>query len=184
MKHPASSERQGQAPLQGEVEVFLKPGEYFVGDARYRIRTLLGSCVSITLWHPELRIGAMSHFLLSERGKQADGPPDARYGEEALQLMLTELKQRGVPPLQCEAKIFGGGEMFPHHRGLLTQTHVGRKNGEAARLLLEKQGIGVCSESLFGVGHRKIVFDVSNGHVWAQQIKPAEAMPSHRKPRS
>lgn len=48
-------------------EVYLLPGEYFVGDARYRIRTVLGSCVSITLWHRPLRIGAMSHFLLSER---------------------------------------------------------------------------------------------------------------------
>lgn len=48
-------------------EVYLLPGEYFVGDARYRIRTVLGSCVSITLWHRRLRIGAMSHFLLSER---------------------------------------------------------------------------------------------------------------------
>ena len=47
------------------IDVFLMPGEHFVGDARHRIRTLLGSCVSITLWHPQRRVGAMSHFLLT-----------------------------------------------------------------------------------------------------------------------
>ena len=46
------------------TNIFLLPGEHFTGDARHRISTLLGSCVSITLWHPQLQVGAMSHFLL------------------------------------------------------------------------------------------------------------------------
>ena len=39
------------------IDIFLQPGEYFVGDADYQIRTMLGSCVSMTLWHPGKRIG-------------------------------------------------------------------------------------------------------------------------------
>jgi chemotaxis protein CheD len=27
------------------------------------------------------------------------------------------------------------------------------------------------SESLFGIGHRQIIFDVSNGDVWAYQVQ-------------
>lgn len=151
--------------------VFLNPGEYFVGDARHRIRTLLGSCVSITLWHPGLRMGAMSHFLLSDRSASMTGPLDARYGAEALQLMFLELQRQGVAPQECDAKIFGGGDMFPQYRGHATPITVGRKNGEAARQLLESCGIRVKSESLFGQGHRRILFDVHSGHVWARQIK-------------
>ena len=49
------------------MEVFLQPGEHFVGDEYYRLRTILGSCVSITLWNRARRIGAMCHFLLSQR---------------------------------------------------------------------------------------------------------------------
>ena len=164
-----------------EITVFLNPGEYFVGDARHRIRTLLGSCVSITLWHPERRIGAMSHFLLSERSSKVIGPLDARYGKEALSLMLAELARQGVDPRDCLAKIFGGGDMFPQHSGMTNAAQVGRRNGEAARSLLEAQGIRVCSESLFGVGHRKIMFDVKSGHVWARQVKPVDALLNHNE---
>ncbi len=155
------------------IDIFLQPGEYFVGDADYRIRTLLGSCVSITLWHPTLRIGAMSHFLLSSRGGRRVSELDARYGDEAMCLMSRELKRAKVPLAECQAKIFGGGNMFPRH-SRHDATSVGQKNGEAARHLLDSYGIQVTSESLFGVGHRQIIFNVNNGDVWARQIKPVD----------
>lgn len=167
-------------PSSSRLEVFLLPGAYFVGDHRHRIRTLLGSCVSITLWHPTLRVGAMSHFLLSSRVRTAPAsycPPDPRYGEEAMALMLEGLKEQGVPHNQCQAKIFGGGEMFPHVKSAAAQG-VGRKNGESARRLLEAHQISVHSESLFGHGHRRIVFDVANGDVWSHQVGPSVVHPS------
>ncbi len=160
------------------MDIFLAPGELFVGDFNFQIRTILGSCVSITLWHPGLRIGGMSHFLLPTRGTAAGGPElDGRYGDEALQLMFADLRAAGVNPQQCEAKIFGGGNMFPgnqHSRGhQQVGIHVGQRNGEAARALLKAHQIGVVSESLFGIGHRQIVFDVSKGDVWARQVRPS-----------
>ena len=52
-----------------QMEVFLQPGEYAVCDASTRIRTVLGSCISMTLWSPLQRVGAMSHCLLPTRGR-------------------------------------------------------------------------------------------------------------------
>lgn len=49
---------------------------------------------------------------------------------------------------------------------------IGERNGKAARTLLQRHNIKVVSESLFGVGHRQIVFDISTGHVWGHQVKP------------
>lgn len=158
------------------VEVYLRPGETFVGDARHRVRTLLGSCVSITLWHPRMHVGAMSHFLLGERrGREARRPldEDGRYAPEALDLMLTKLQRRGVAPQACQAKLFGGGDMFPG-RPRQQALHVGRRNGELAQALLAEHGIPVMSQSLFGVGHRHIVFDIANGDVWSRQTALAE----------
>jgi chemotaxis protein CheD len=157
------------APL---MDIFLLPGELFVADAGYQIRTILGSCVSITLWHPRLHIGGMSHFLLPTRGASSTAPKelDGHYGDEALELMFRDLRANGVEPRQCEAKIFGGGNMFPGRMKVEGQ-HVGRRNGEAARELLAQHSIPVVKESLFGVGHRQIIFDVSKGDVWARQVK-------------
>ena len=152
------------------IEVFLMPGESFVGDADYRIRTMLGSCVSITLWSRQRRIGAMSHFLLSTRGKRGR-ELNGKYGDEAVLLMLKELCRRGVAPPECEAKIFGGASMLPD-AGADTM-HVGQKNGATARQLMEQLGIPVVSESLYGIGHRNIIFDIASGDVWARQVNLA-----------
>lgn len=159
------------AKLKDLIDIFLQPGEYFVADADYQMRTMLGSCVSITLWHPATRIGAMSHFLLPERSQAMVevAALDPRYGDEALALMLAELARAGIRASDCQGKIFGGGNMFPSHsrRGA---AHVGRKNGEAARALLRGHGVPIVSESLFGTGHRQIIFNVSNGDVWSHQV--------------
>lgn len=152
-------------------EIFLHPGQYHVGHEDCRIHTVLGSCVSITLWHPDLRIGAMSHFLLSSRGPKTPGELDARYAEEAMSLMLRDLGRERVNPRECQAKLFGGGNMFPSATGPNIE-NVGRKNGEAARMLVRMHNIPIVSESLFGVGHRTIIFDIASGDVWQRQAKP------------
>lgn len=163
-----------------KIELFLPPGGCLVSDAAHRVCTLLGSCVSITLWHPVRRIGAMSHFLLSSRNAKPQAELDGRYGEEALSMMLRELERRAVPPEECQAKIFGGGNMFP---GQPSGLDVGRANGETARRLLRLHGIGIVSESLFGIGHRQIMFDVGSGDVLVRQVKPVgiDEMTSRQK---
>ncbi|WP_187363102.1 chemotaxis protein CheD [Massilia aquatica] len=154
-------------PHASVIDIFLQPGDYFVGDAEFRVRTLLGSCVSITLWHPGSRVGAMSHFLLPGRSK--DGHPDARYGNDALDLMAAGLRALGVDACECEAKVFGGGNMFPSHRS--HHPAIGSQNGAAARALLAGYPIPVRSACLYGDGHRQIIFDIARGDVWSRQFK-------------
>jgi chemotaxis protein CheD len=149
-------------------EIFLHPGEYAVADASCRLATLLGSCVAITLWHPARRIGAMSHFLLPSQGRKERAPPNGRYGDEALELMLAALGGLLVPAAECQARIFGGANMFPE-RSLSEQRGVGETNGLAARRLLQAHRIPLMSESLFGTEHRRIVFDIRNGEVWERR---------------
>lgn len=161
------------ARLNHLIDIFLQPGEYFVADAGFKMRTMLGSCVSITLWHPATRQGAMSHFLLPTRGGSGAGNElDAKYGDEGLKLMLLDLQRLGIKPGQCEAKVFGGGNMFPGqlHAGAI---NVGQRNGDMALSLLHEHGIPIISESLFGIGHRNIIFDVSTGDVWSHQVAPS-----------
>jgi len=162
------------------IDVFLQPGKFFVAQGSCRIRTLLGSCVAITLWHPRKRIGAMSHFLLGSRGQRPVIELDGRYGDEAMLLMLGELARLDVKPMHCEAKLFGGGNMFPQPSRVHSPT-VGENNGECAHRLLCAHGIQIVSENLFGEGHRQIIFDVARGDVWARQIKPTEIGESNIK---
>ncbi len=167
------------------IDIFLMPGDYFVGDEQYRVRTLLGSCVSITLWHPALRVGAMSHFLLpgARDGRKAaakhhDKP--GMYGGDAMDLLLHGLADYGVLPSQCQGKIFGGGAMFPRSDKV---RDIGMQNGDFARELLQRYGIMVVSESLFGEGHRQLIFTIRSGEVLSRQVPPEPGAVIRRKER-
>lgn len=146
-------------------DVFVRQGECFVGGAPHRARTLLGSCVSITLWHPGQRVGAMSHFLLASRPQAGSQALDARYGEEALVLMAEGLRRHGARLAECEAKVFGGASML-----LPSADGVGRRNGEAAQHLLGRLGLKVRATHLYGEGHRQILFTLETGDVWVRQV--------------
>lgn len=155
------------------TEIFLQPGEIGAGDAAHVFKTLLGSCVSITLWHPWRRIGAMSHFLLPTRSGASGSRLDGRYADEAVPLMWRALIRLGVDPTECQAKVFGGARMFASESqpGAMA---VGRRNGDVARELLQARGIRIAAEDLFGYGHRKLVFDVGSGDVWSCQVQPGD----------
>ena len=58
---------------------------------------------------------------------------------------------------------------------ILVRPQLGENIGKAARAMLTRHGIPVVSESLFGVGHRQIIFDVSKGDVWAHQVRPTRS---------
>lgn len=160
-------------PRKAVSEIVLQPGEYFVGDRRHRVRTLLGSCISITLWSETLRIGAMSHCLLSRRAAGAGPgtgiPLDGRYVEEAVVLMLEALGRRGAQRSLLQAKLFGGGQMFPDQ--FEGAASIGVSNGESARQLLQRSGIPVAAECLYGPGHRHIIFDIASGEVWVRYTR-------------
>jgi chemotaxis protein CheD len=92
-----------------------------------------------------------------------------------MQLMVSELKLLGVAASQCQGKVFGGGNMFPDHFHA-SSINVGQRNGEAALELLNRHGVPILSESLFGIGHRQIIFDVRNGDVWCHLVPPTTSV--------
>lgn len=155
------------------VDVYLKPGEHHFGKQPTRIRTLLGSCVAVTLWHPQRRIGGMCHYLLPTRESGADLECDGRYADEALLLLSDAILQSGLPLSDFEAKLFGGGNMFPGVAGAAAVS-VGERNVMAAHALLWRMGVHCVAEDLGGIGYRNIMFDLTSGIV---QVRRSPAGP-------
>ncbi len=143
-------------------EWFLMPGDPWFGDGPARVRTLLGSCVAVTLWHPRRHCGGICHFLLPTRrgGRAADVPLDGRYGDEAIELLLREVSGNGTRAAQYQVKLFGGGRMYDTH------TQVGTGNVAQARRLVETHGLTLSACHTGGDGHRNLIFDLDTGHVW------------------
>lgn len=157
------------------IEIFLQPGEFYFGDESTRIRTLLGSCVSITLWHPQRRIGGMCHYMLPSRGGRRTGTPDGRYADEVMQLFLCEVVATGTEPAEYEVKLFGGGNMFAaqaerNGSGSDRSTaSLSQRNIDVGRHLLREHGFHIKAENVGGKGRRNIIFDIWSGDVWVRQ---------------
>ena len=150
------------------LEIFLQPGDFYFGDRTTRIRTLLGSCVAITMWHPQRLIGGMCHYMLPSRGKNASGELDGRYADEAIMLFLSEMKLAGTSPRDYQVKLFGGGNMFPS-TSFQTKVLVGDRNIQAGKSILLAHGLTPIAEDLGGVGHRNLIFDLRSGEVWVKR---------------
>lgn len=172
----------------GTVEIFLNPGEYYFGDRHTRIRTLLGSCVAITLWHPQQRIGGMCHYLLPGRARAQAQDFDGKYADEALLLLIEQIARTGTRLKDYEVKMFGGGNMFPHAppRPAGGDEHVGRKNALAGRELVRRHGMRSKSEHMGGAGHRNVIFDLWTGNVWVKHVAlgttPAQCVDCEDRP--
>lgn len=163
------------------IEIFLQPGDFYFGDQGTRIRTLLGSCISITVWHPRLLIGGMCHYMLPTRNQPRNTAPDGRYGDEAMALFLKEIQAAGTRPSEYEVKLFGGSNMFSGTgKSRCTEKNcsdpltvsckdISCRNRRSARLLVERHGFSIKAENLGGTQPHNVLFDLWSGHVWIKR---------------
>jgi chemotaxis protein CheD len=172
---------EGHAPDE-IISRFLKPGEFYFGDSDCQIHTILGSCISITLWHPELQIGGMCHFVLPgqppfRQVHQADEKLNGRYADHAMALFEREILGRGTAFKHYQAKIFGGSNMLTNAT-LEEDTFIGKKNTESAIKHLTKRGMSLLVAHVGETGHRRIAFDIKNGDVWVKHSSLCKEIPS------
>ena len=157
------------------LEVFLQPGEFYFGENKTRIRTLLGSCVAITLWHPTLRVGGMCHYMLPWRprrkGWEAE-PLDGRYAEDAMKMFSREIQRARAQVADFQVKLFGGGSMLKATRQSDRRPTIAEANVEFGRAAIAQWGFRLSGEDLGGRGHRHVILDVWSGDVWLRRNEP------------
>lgn len=163
---------------QGFVEIFLQPGEFHFSGRDTRLRTLLGSCVSITLWHPERRLGGMCHFLLPTRVQGDAHALEGRYGDEALFLLLREARHQGCRPRDLQYKVFGGARMTDRDAPAGEQCDVGWRNVRKALEMLDDLGVQPLRQDVGGQCARAIMLDNWSGDVWVRNVVDGDFLAS------
>jgi len=124
--------------------VFLLPGEYMVSKQPYLISTLLGSCVSVCLFHPHHRCGGMNHYMLP-RGPS--GEHTGKYGEYAIGVLLQFMERTCGGFGGVEGMIIGGANVV---REIGRGENIGEKNIALAREMLKQRSIKVTKEQVGG----------------------------------
>jgi len=149
-------------------EVYLQPGELYFGGGDLRLSTLLGSCISVTVWHPVQGLGGMCHFMLPSRSSASRAEFDGRYGDEALALFRREIAMAKTQPRDYQVGVFGGGNMFATSD--TSPIDVGQRNIHAARQLLRRHGFAIDWEDVAGMGYRRLWLNLKTGNVHCVQV--------------
>lgn len=143
--------------------VVLMPGQMSFSTANAQMRTLLGSCVSITLWHPGRRCGGMCHYLLPQRTRRVGDPLDGRYGDEAVQAMVERLTRLGTQPSEYVAHLYGGADTLPD--GNTLKFNVGERNIEHGWKLIDQYGFQLEGIDVGEDVPRTVSLDLGSGEV-------------------
>jgi chemotaxis protein CheD len=158
----------GVALLPREIvrrhRIYLPPSQVVACAEPAEIVTVLGSCVAVCIWDKARRAGGMNHFVLAE-GREREGT--FQLAEPALHRLLELMASLGSRRQNLVAKVFGGACVL---RAFNTGRHLGTKNADAARSLLQREGIPVIGADTGGARGRKIVFHTDDGNVWLRLI--------------
>jgi chemotaxis protein CheD len=147
----------GGAPAAAKV--YLQPGQWVASATPATITTILGSCVAVCLWDPQLRIGGMNHYMLPfETGRMTGSP---RFGDVAIRQLLTRLVALGARPAALEATVVGGACVMEAFR--CDGDHIGARNADLAERMLSAHGIRIRARDLGGNRGRKLIFETATG---------------------
>jgi chemotaxis protein CheD len=163
LKAPARSIDTGVAQAKPGQTLHLLAGQMYFGDSPSSIRTLLGSCVAISLWHPGKRVGGMCHFLLPQRPRTREMPRDARYGDEAMNYLAEAVKRCGTTPQEYETHLYGGADTMPDQAGV--KFNVGERNIETGWQLIDQYGFVLQGVDVGDFVPRTVVLDMRSGEV-------------------
>ncbi len=149
--------------------VHLNIGEYYASKAPEIIHTVLGSCVAVCLIDPVRQIGGMNHILLPGNPDLRLFNDSARYGINAMELLINEILNLGGNRRMLMAKAFGGGDIIPE---ISRKNGAGRRNIKFVIDFLKNERIRIVNQDLGGIESRKVYFHTDTGEVFLKRIRP------------
>lgn len=134
------------------------PGEFYASRDDILISTLLGSCISVALYDPLLPVGGLNHFLLPFP-KNSDNPlfsNSARYGINAMEVLINSIMNLGGKKNRFVAKVFGGSASIDYKKK--ATYNIPKMNIHFVFEFLENERIPVEAYSVGGTLPRRIYF--------------------------
>jgi len=148
--------------------------DYKVGKAPATIISYgLGSCIGISLYDPQTKVGGLLHIMLpdSKQARASDNP--AKFADTGLPLLLNDVVKAGATKSRLVAKIAGGAQMFAFANATDIM-RVGARNAEAVKTILRSMGIKVLAEDTGGTYGRTVSIDLNNGAYKVKTIDKGE----------
>lgn len=161
--------------LNRVANCYLKPGDFCLALEPTMIKTVLGSCITVTMYSVRTKIGAACHALLPSCREDRDYQclPGTcqntfRYVECVIPEMVRQFQAQGLVVSELEVKLFGGADMMMGF--LADHQRVGSLNVQKAKMLLARMGMKIKAGDVGGAVGRKLIFDTRTGDVWIKRL--------------
>lgn len=122
----------------------------------------LGSCIGISLYDPQTKIGGLLHIMLPDSNQSRANENRAKFADTGIPDMLEELIRMGAAKSRLVAKLAGGSQMFAFANASDIM-RVGLRNASASKEILKKLSIPIVGEDTGGNYGRTVQIDLSTG---------------------
>jgi len=154
--------------------IFLKPAELYINRGPALVKTVLGSCISVTMLNRRTGIAAMCHALLplcrKKQGCHDHCPEKYRYVGCVIPEMVQKILGFGIKKKEIEVKLFGGAETLGANKGQVSIAPVGRQNVKEAVKAIQANQLWLKTTDVGGGYGRKILFDTHSGEILLRKL--------------
>jgi chemotaxis protein CheD len=159
--------------------VYLKPEAMHLSTTPTLVTTVLGSCVSVTMFIRHLKIGAICHALMPHcpdyKNCKAGHCSEFKYVDCSIRKMLHHLERYKIKRSELQIKVFGGSELLASLGRSSDSIGVGRKNVKAALQTLQSEGLSIAAYDTGGVRGRKLFFYTHTGEVFLKILEKTKS---------
>ncbi len=157
--------------------VHLKPGEVHLTNRGELVVTVLGSCLSVTMFSNRRKMAGICHSLLPQCGNPercgGECGEGYKYVACSIRQMAAAFDRCAVPRGEIEVKCFGGADMFAWKAGRPELLSVGKQNIMMATKIIAAEGLRLKTQDVGGHSGRKVFFYTSTGEVLLKRLRGA-----------
>ncbi|SHO43445.1 chemotaxis protein CheD [Desulfopila aestuarii] len=158
------------SPLE---KIYLKPGELVITQEPVMVTTVLGSCVSVTMYHSGSKTASICHGMLPKGG----GSDNFKFVDTSIGYMIKFFQKMKIAREEIEVKLFGGADMFSGGRVSVSNLTVGRQNITTAIRCLKGFGLTIAASDVGGKNGRKLIFRTDSGIVFIKKMSGQDQLP-------
>lgn len=127
----------------------------------------LGSCIGISCYDPQTRVGGLAHVLLpNSEGKRSEEREPARFADTGIDLLLKQLAALGASPRRMLVKVAGGAAVLGPANA--EKFKIGERNAEAIKERLKHHGISPVAVDLGGTKGRTLEVHIATGKTFVR----------------
>lgn len=156
------------------TSVYIQPGEACFTGKPIVVSTVLGSCLSITMFHKKNKFAGISHCQLPIN-RNCDStctncPEPYKYVNCTIIHMIKKFEELKIKRNEIEVKIFGGADVLTPSNGEKKLSTIGRQNINMALEVLKKNEMTPAVTDVGGKFGRKIFFLTETGEIFLNRL--------------